>query len=186
MENHNKEKNVVDKLKNQVYQVANNLISSKILEKIKNKGNSAFQKLWKWQLNNWKNGSNLGKAKVIGLNLIALLVLGNIFLSGSDSQQQNTASDAEGTIGSLAEVVSDNKFTVVNSNSYICLSLSSYKNLIDNIDEQSSNQPQKCHKFGKTLKFLSTKEKETYKGKTMVKVSGANGESLWTSENDIL
>jgi len=185
MEETNKEQNIVDKLKNRASQVTNNLISSKTLEKIKNKGNSAFQKLWKWQLSNWKSGSKLGKAKVIGLNLIALLVLGNIFLSGSDPQQ-NTASDAEGTIGSLAEAISENKFTVVNANSYICLSLSSYKNLIDNIDGQGSNEPQKCHKFGKTLKFFSTTEKETYKGKAMVKVSGADGESLWTSENDIL
>lgn len=186
MEETNKEKNGVDKLKSQASQVANSLMNSKISEKIKNRGNSAFQKLWKWQLNNWKNGSNLGKAKVIGLNLIVLLVLGNVFLSGASTPQKNHTSVAENTMDSLTEAISENNFTVVKANSYICFSLSSYKILIDNIDGESSSEPQKCHKFGKTLKFFSTKEKETYKGKTMVKLSGVDGESLWAGENDIL
>ena len=107
MEETNKEKNVVDKLKKQASQVANNVMSSEILEKIKNRGNSAFQKLLKWQLNNWKNGSNQGKAKVIGLNLIVLLVLGNIFLSGASTPQQNDTS--------VVEAMPENKFTAFNS-----------------------------------------------------------------------
>ncbi|WP_319577449.1 lysozyme inhibitor LprI family protein [uncultured Desulfobacter sp.] len=73
-------------------------------------------------------------------------------------------------------------FVTVPPKSFVCMSLSSYKQLLDNADRKINTIPSQCVYTDDSINFMRTEIKENYKGRTIVQLSGNGAKTCWVLE----
>jgi len=85
----------------------------------------------------------------------------------------------------MAKKMAKKFFATVKAHSYVCFSLSAYKQLIDMVDAKNDTTPSKCVFTKEPIVFYSTNTEEYYKGRIIVKLKGKQGQELWVYKNFI-
>jgi hypothetical protein len=94
-----------------------------------------------------------------------------------DSMRDKAKSTAE--TDKMMKKTVNNMFIKVPKSSYVCFDLASYKQLIDNVSSGIKTTPRQCVFTDSEISFYKTNVKEYYRGKTILKMLGNKGQSLW-------